>query len=1754
MAVALEDLEPIETAPSGGGEVTLDDLEELNAPNNSVYHAPSGRVLETPQTLDARSTQFVIDRDIDGKKGFMGQVNVGEQPPPLPPDMKIPELPKPSFFARSFAGWIAGLPRVKYGSDLETAQQLKEGKRIIGQNIQPSNLMAYDTFQAPPTDEEEQMSLEAGIALEESSRKLIERNRQYIKDAGFTTEDAETFGDKLSVFLGSGAPSIGVTIGMGLLTKNPIAAAGFFYAQQKGETYIEVDEARPDLSSSEKGMLASSVAIPSAALEYVGGDLLFKSMAASGLGKRIVKGALSESTTESLQYAQEESVLNASDVRDTTQGEFLENLALTALSSGILGGASSGAIGHGAAQEAQKAGVPEDQAIKFGQSVSAAYPLASQNLQEFIDKEVSPLAADDESAAQFVTLMQRFREGKPVTEEMTFTDAEQAVFDKWVNLFQQNLPDTQSVAAVEKRFFDIATTAGLDNEQAVASAKLIGARAEAASKALGVSPMEWYESHNLDIEVQRTREEALQDYQARLDELNKDLPGAIAPEEQGMKTEDGYITSYSTLDNGVNPLGQKETRVKRKMVNPDGDVEVTEQGDDGIWYRNGQMPENVSPLVYTSEADAQAAMDEDFSSMYPEESRLSNRAVSSEDEAIKAEEIAGYKQRLIDARGGTTDVSMKKPVLKYIKDLGGIHPDGLIAQELRHIGINSKTAPGLFRRREDALRDIDNIPTEEFNRALGTAAKDDGNGYVDRDWLLEALRDEQFGARLGQERPVGDDSFIQALDKAGLDYRTATAEQVYEALGADADIVATAAGMGIELNPREVRQIRGLMEQNPQLDVQDAIDEFAERSAIMGETLYQREGDQTVLLGAEKISDKQLAERKMQGRLKSGKAQKPMDEGLFGDEAKQQTLFQRLSIAAERAEAGLREALNALPVKMTAEKVNSLVERARNRALTDVDKSLLSANTVAGLYARQLGNIRMQEGARGAITFGKNRTLIQLFQDANPSTLLHELGHLFLRDMAKVSNASRRPMVKKDFDIIKQWLGSKDGKFTEEQEEKFARGFEAYLREGKAPVQGLQAIFDRFKQWLSSIYKSAKDLNVDINDDVRAAFDRMLGANYKQAEAAVQERDQAKIAQDYAQVALAPPSTLAQDSGDVLASAKALAGNIFTPVSSRLGRIDPKLKAAVRKYTFQTGLAEQRDRERALPFLNAIEKMEDADYRMLDFALKNRDTERADQLMKQYGMEKEFQEIRDLLDDIYNAATAAGLDVSYLDDYFPRMVQLGRSSDYLSALRGRPDWSLIQEAIQLEDPMNQWTDEEKAAFVNKWLRGHASAATYLTKPSFTKERVIDYVEPQYNHYYLESGEALLKYISAMRLGIAQREIFGKGKNAEESIGAYVLNLVNQGVIDHNQENEVKMLMQALVNSKGPSAFVSWTKNVGYIYLMGSPISAITQIGDLAFALAKNGYWRTGVSAVKAITGRSILTKEELGIDNIAQEFEDKTRASNAVRHVFRLTGLSFMDNVGKQTFIESSYKRLRAEAKKNSARWQDYMKNIFGEEFTAVRQDLLDGNLTDNVKLLLYSELSDMQPVSLAEMPVGYLRGGNLRAFYMLKTYTVKQIDVYRTQCFDKIASGNAEDVKEGVQMLVRLSFALMLTGMGADALKDLLLGRAMTLSETFIDNLWKLTGVTKYNIYQARDEGIGDTIIQMLFSFAAIAAPLKDIGNDVDEIVIGKTSKRTGETTRKPAKDSETLGKVPVVGKFYYWWYGGGRAKEERKAAKNAQ
>lgn len=146
-----------------------------------------------------------------------------------------------------------------------------------------------------------------------------------------------------------------------------------------------------------------------------------------------------------------------------------------------------------------------------------------------------------------------------------------------------------------------------------------------------------------------------------------------------------------------------------------------------------------------------------------------------------------------------------------------------------------------------------------------------------------------------------------------------------------------------------------------------------------------------------------------------------------------------------------------------------------------------------------------QGAPRGRITFPQSRAFfnIELLEGANLSTFIHESGHLYLeimRDLAQREDAPQQ--IRDDFQSVLNWFGVQDAdSIATEQHEQWARGFEAYIMEGKAPSAELRSTFARFRAWMVAIYRSLSSLNVKLTDEVRGVMDRLVATDAEISEA-----------------------------------------------------------------------------------------------------------------------------------------------------------------------------------------------------------------------------------------------------------------------------------------------------------------------------------------------------------------------------------------------------------------------------------------------------------------------------------------------------------------------------------------------------------------------------------------------------------------------------------------------------------------------------
>ncbi len=596
--------------------------------------------------------------------------------------------------------------------------------------------------------------------------------------------------------------------------------------------------------------------------------------------------------------------------------------------------------------------------------------------------------------------------------------------------------------------------------------------------------------------------------------------------------------------------------------------------------------------------------------------------------------------------------------------------------------------------------------------------------------------------------------------------------------------------------------------------------------------------------------------------------------------------------------------------------------------------------------------------------------------------------------------------------------------------------------------------------------------------------------------------------------------------------------DIILSVRQRAGAIDPKIKAFFDKLDFFQPNLERKFASKAHGFVKKFQKLTEAEKNEFDYYIYNQCHEELNAFLKEKGMEQEYQEVRQLLNFIYAISNKAGIDMGFIEEYFP--TSMIDYAGFLDHMKGTDKWSYIAKALREADPEGVWSDKEKAEAINKLLRGYSLDP--VRGPKNAKERKILYKSPELMRFYEHSDVALVKYLQGMSQAIAINKAFGKGGgfDTDATIGAIVLELIENGTITNKEEAEIRRLLKSRLSYGATPELFALIKNVGYLQTMNNITSAITQLGDLYAPFYKYSFG----TAIKSIFGKSEITKTDLGLDRIWEEFSDNSKSGIAVEKLFKAIGLEAMDSFGKNVAINVSWLNLKEQAAKADMGLMARLSYTFGKDAQRVLADIKAGNITDDVKILIWADLADTQPIGRSGVPTGYLDNPRMRLFYQLKTFTLNQISLFYADSLVNIQKGikykNKEQFLKGVQNGFKLLLLLTAGNAAADVLKNLIMGRDIDISDTVISNLLWNVGVSKYTFYRGKRDGYARALLSSYLTPPQLSIG-DDIYMDVRKMAAGKCQ----------GKDSQMWTYLPVIGRPYYWWFGGGRTAEKEKAKK---
>ena len=297
-----------------------------------------------------------------------------------------------------------------------------------------------------------------------------------------------------------------------------------------------------------------------------------------------------------------------------------------------------------------------------------------------------------------------------------------------------------------------------------------------------------------------------------------------------------------------------------------------------------------------------------------------------------------------------------------------------------------------------------------------------------------------------------------------------------------------------------------------------------------------------------------------------------------------------------------------------------------------------------------------------------------------------------------------------------------------------------------------------------------------------------------------------------------------------------------------------------------------------------------------------------------------------------------------------------------------------------------------------------------------------------------------------------------------------------------------------LGEQASGTFIVGLKNFQYATLLGQFDAALTQLGDLGSSIYLNGL----INTLKSVVGKRTVTVEDMGLINqVAAEMSSINGTGKSLEFIFKWSGFNQIDKLGKETLMNAALHKWSKVAKKNPEAAAKRFRDTHGDDVSALIDDLANDRMTDNVKLMLWNELSDVQPISLSEMPKYYLNSPNGRVFYALKTFTLKQIDMMRRDMIDKFRAGGPKEKIEATTNLLRYSAAMGLSGATVQQAKDFLTKGELD-PESFDDDVYEtlmsLLFWGKYSRERYLEQGnVGSFVVKQ-----AVSLPVQDLTDRV--------------------------------------------------------
>lgn len=487
---------------------------------------------------------------------------------------------------------------------------------------------------------------------------------------------------------------------------------------------------------------------------------------------------------------------------------------------------------------------------------------------------------------------------------------------------------------------------------------------------------------------------------------------------------------------------------------------------------------------------------------------------------------------------------------------------------------------------------------------------------------------------------------------------------------------------------------------------------------------------------------------------------------------------------------------------------------------------------------------------KGSIEFLGDKSIINLVKgNYDQSTLTHELSHNFLKlvELSKDTNEFTKAKWDEIQKVFKDESETKGSYYS--TQEKFARSWESYLRRGIAPTNKLKAIFEEFREWLTNIYQSIKDLNINLSPDAIKFFDSILisnetfnNENFQQAYEDLQNEinNRREVLYQEGKTEQEVENTIEKEFKDRLAKIEeemqslnyreynvdeylkkldeykksqgilSSVGNIYNNLTDFLNETIISENQNIREISekiymkyLNMDFAINQDLKRYSDILENfnknvldLKKNNSKDYDEFSIAWYNNNMEEIEKISTKYGFFEEFKNVRTILEELYDRQVEVGVDIGYRKNYLPTRIKANEFEKVKNVIAEKYGSDILSELEKVATGKGYLLNSpEGISLLSNYLRGYTPRGITLSPSNFTKQRTLERSK-DFFPFYQSFEKSLADYISQTTRNINEREFFGKS-TAEQQKELTKLKRKETQLTKTTDENKRKKLIEEI---------------------------------------------------------------------------------------------------------------------------------------------------------------------------------------------------------------------------------------------------------------------------------------------------------------------------------------------------------------------